>query len=77
MVLPHKSGEEWPLVQKLVHLKAVMDGGSGFIYEQKIVISENDEWRIIQLGDTGEIKEAIYLMADRNHVFLLKDDLHH
>jgi hypothetical protein len=73
-IFPHKDGGEKPLIKKLVHFTNLMAGGMGFIYERKIIISADDQWKIIRLDETGKIDESLYDLADRNHVFELVEE---
>ena len=74
VVFPHKDGEESLLIGKLKHFTDFMSVGMGFTYEKKVVISGDNQWRIIRLDETGKIEEDIYDLADLNYAFQLTEN---
>lgn len=74
VLLPHKTGEETPLIRKIVHLTSFLSIGTGIIYEKKITIRENGHWQIFEREETGAIISTIYDLSNRHHVFELKNE---
>jgi predicted nuclease of predicted toxin-antitoxin system len=71
IVLPHKAGEESLLVNKLGHVVSILSGGAGLIYQCKVVVSVDDQWRIISIDDTGALQERLLDLSESHHVYLL------
>ena len=74
VVFLHKDGGEAPLVSKLRHFYDLMSGGAGFTYQTKIVINEDNTWKIYYIGEGGKIETSLYDLSDLNHAFELVDD---
>lgn len=74
VVLPHQSGGEQELSEKLNNFVYQTSAGQGFMFETKIVIRENNHWEVRSIGKTAVLENRLFDLSDPNHIFLLNDD---